>query len=147
MKGVTLAYLAGILDGEGHVGIHLEKRQGYHYAVARIAVGMTNEAAVRALARVFGGTAKKRPPGLRGRKPVFLWQVTNKLATKVAKTLLPYLVVKAPQAACIVALDHMKQEPRVKVQNWWARPEEYRQREKSLADAVKLFNRFGPYQW
>jgi len=147
MKGATLAYLAGIVDGEGHVGIHLEHRRGYKFAVARIAVGMTNEATVRALAQTFGGTVKERLPGLRGRKPLFLWQVTNKLATRVAKTLLPYLVVKAPQAACIVALDRMKQEPRIKVQNWWARPEEYRQREKSLADAAKLFNRYGPYQW
>lgn len=141
-----MAYLAGIVDGEGHVGIHIQ-RHGYRHAIARVAVAMTNEAPVRALALVFGGTVKEKPPAHSRRKKLFLWQVTNKLATKVAQTLLPYLVVKAPQAACILALDNMKQEPRIKVQNWWTRPAEYRQREENLAGVTRLFNRFGPIQW
>lgn len=147
MKEATLGYLAGILDGEGHVGIHIAHGPPYRHAIARIAVAMTNEIPVRMLASIFGGTVKEKPPGDKGRKNLFLWQVTNRLAVKAARTLLPYLVVKAPQAACIVALDNMKEEPRIKVRNFWTRPAEYRQREEDLAEITHLFNRYGPYQW
>lgn len=147
MREVILAYLAGIIDGEGHVSIHMHRRRYGLYATARIAVGMTNPVPVYALAQTFGGTVKEKPPQGNSRKKLYLWQISDHLAYHTAALLLPYLTVKAPQAACILALASMKVEPRVREKNWWTRPPEYRQREKALSETTKLFNQRGPLQW
>ena len=103
---ITLAYLAGIIDGEGCIAIY-----GYHgkwiashgkrSVVFRldVKVGMGEPQAVEMLCATFGGsicTRGKMPIG--GIKPSYQWCVSGKLAIACLRQIVSYLHVKRSQA-------------------------------------------------
>ena len=86
----TIAYLAGIVDGEGSVGYYSagkDKRKRL-----TIKVGMTEESVVSLLHTTFGGSFYKRKPTQH--KDVWVWQVTDNLARQALVQLQPYLRIK-----------------------------------------------------
>jgi hypothetical protein len=98
----TLAYLAGILDGEGYIGVKRSANPGRvtpgHHA--RVSVKMNTPApAVALLAETFGG----RHASENGRA-MMCWQVTDAAAERTLRALLPYLRVKREQAENALAL-------------------------------------------
>lgn len=104
-----LAYIAGIVDGEGYVGIkksHAYKCQGrvtpgYH---ARIQVRMVDEQAIAFLAETLGGWYyKEKPHSSRGRL-LYCYQASDLSAENVLHSLLPYLRVKRENAETVLAL-------------------------------------------
>jgi hypothetical protein len=99
------AYLAGIVDGEGYIGIKRSvnpgrRTVGHH---ARVQVKMNRPApAVELLAVRFGGRCAPE-------QGMLCWQVTDAAAERALQALLPYLVVKAEQARNVLALrEHQK---------------------------------------
>ena len=58
---LDLAYLAGIIDGEGCITIKYNKRTDVHFVA--LSVGMTELPAVELMVRVFGGKLRKELPG------------------------------------------------------------------------------------
>lgn len=116
-KNEILAYLAGIVDGEGYIGIKktraykCQDRQtpGYH---ACIAVKMINEKAIHLLATNLGGwyyKEKRSPPQ---RRQLFCYHVTDKRAEQTLRSLLPYLRVKRQNAKCVLQLRKLQTEGR-----------------------------------
>ena len=105
VETTTLAYLAGIIDGEGCIGIY-----GYreHWANGRtfridVRVGMGEPHAVVLLRQTFGGSIcsrKNLPKG--ATKPSYQWNVSNKLAVACLKLLVPFLRVKKAQADLVL---------------------------------------------
>ena len=101
MKRTDLAYIAGLFDGEGNIGIvkrrHLAGRTvpTYHL-VAR--VGMVDEIIPRWLQMAFGGYIHHRKRLDPKHRDVYTWSVGYNTATDFLKTILPFLKLKRPQA-------------------------------------------------
>ena len=94
MKKVELAYIAGIFDGEGSIGIR--KQKGRYYQLA-IALGMTNEYIPNLLMFSFGGTVYKdiRPDPC---QVFWVWHIASRKANVFLEAILPYLKLKRNEA-------------------------------------------------
>jgi hypothetical protein len=115
-----LAYIAGLIDGEGYIGIkrsqpyqHLTGRvnPGYH---ARLCIKMVEESAIRFLAETLGGWyfEEKRPNGGLSKRRLFSYQATDKAAAEVLRAVLPYLRVKRANAEAVLELRAMQENAR-----------------------------------
>ena len=106
---ITLAYIAGIFDGEGCVSISKEKERttikGYSYRL-RVIVGNTNEWLIKFLQSQFGGNIVLRQPRMPWYKPIWQWQIGAKLAQVFLEALLPYLQLKKHQAELGIAFQN-----------------------------------------
>ena len=89
---LLLAYVAGIIDGEGCIGIHSN--------TVRVAVKQTNEWLIKFLKMNFGGhlVYQKHSWGNPRSKPIWSWAVDAKKAHEFLQLILPYLQIKRPQA-------------------------------------------------
>ena len=110
MNKTDLAYIAGIVDGEGYVGIKRSKANGkttgrvndaYH---ERIQVRMVDEPAIRFLADTLGGWYYKEKPHCNNGRPLYCYQASDKKASEILTALLPYLRIKTEQANIVLAL-------------------------------------------
>jgi hypothetical protein len=105
---VTLAYLAGAMDADGHFSIQKSSRKSdpafWNPTYSpRIGLGQVTRAVPELLRKLFGGTIVLQQPGGRNR-PIFRWQAANRLAVRACECLLPYLRLKAEQARLLVEL-------------------------------------------
>ena len=113
MKNIDLAYIAGIVDGEGYVGIKKSKAYkcqeratpGYH---ARIQVRMVDESAIQFLSSVLGGWYYPEKPHSTKGKPLFCYQASDEKAAQILRHLLPFLRVKKAQALNVLALRELQ---------------------------------------
>lgn len=111
MKQTDLAYVAGLLDGEGYVGI-LKVRKGnkkeWHYTrefmhVPCIKVVMTDKEPIEWLYKTIGGTFATRPR--RDQRNIsYEWMLRKKQTSTILKRLLPFLKVKRQSAEIIIRL-------------------------------------------
>jgi hypothetical protein len=98
-----LAYLAGIVDGEGCVGAYSTsgtrpKRASFRFSVC---VAMCERAALDLFVELYGGAVRSSMRGGR-RRPIFSWTVYADRAAAVASDVLPYLRVKRGQAEALI---------------------------------------------
>ena len=135
---MNLAYVAGLVDGEGCIGIyHRSKGRGYQ---AALIVSNTHRGVLELLQSAFGGdivTARSRRL-----RPCHQWRITDRAAMPLAQALLPYMVIKAPQMALLVAFGLLREEFRHAPR----RPglgHDYWERQDSLAQACRWFNQGG----
>ena len=97
------AYFAGIIDGEGNVGVYVFK-SGVIRPV--IKVDMTCEKTIRAIHAHFGGyIGSKKIESLPNRQPQWRWEVTFAKAKTVAARILPYLISKKDGAELILSTE------------------------------------------
>ena len=113
MEPTTLAYLAGLIDGEGYIGIKKARRKDavspiYH---ERIQVRMVHEGAIRLLADTLGGNYYLEQPHARGGRLLYCWQASDALAARILTAVLPYLIVKRESALTVLALRTSKEDP------------------------------------
>jgi hypothetical protein len=115
-RQALIAYAAGIIDGEGHVGITKRspgKTNGCinpSYSI-RITVKMNNAKAIDLLHGLFGGRislASPRNSNIIGNYsvyfPGFSWEVTGERAKRSLKLMLGFLRVKKRQAELAIML-------------------------------------------
>lgn len=103
-----LAYLAGIIDGEGSIYIgnfSCNKKTGAKYYQTNMEVTNTDKRLIDWLVQNIGGrkcsyTAKQTPKN--SRKAVFRWIVSGNLLTQLCHLLLPYLVIKKEQCEIMI---------------------------------------------
>jgi RNA polymerase-binding transcription factor DksA len=102
-----LAYFGGLMDGEGHFGIHKHGKQG----TPIVQLIMTDEATVKRFADRFGLSYRPRlSPSLmekinsKNHKLTYVTRADSHTAYKITKELLPYLFTKRKDAQKI--LDH-----------------------------------------
>lgn len=105
-----IAYLAGIIDGEGCIGAwnaYGHKRAQSPIAQICVRVAMTTPFAVKMLHAAFGGSLKvaERP---KGSKRQFVWQVVSRKAEACIIKLLPYLQEKHEQAEVALTLANLR---------------------------------------
>jgi hypothetical protein len=103
-----LAYIAGLLDGEGSLFIQsMGRRRGKEYLCPAIRVAMTHEGVVTWLANKLGiARATRLPPRnsdrfIHGSLPAYEVTLSGKRAQRLARAVLPYLLVKVKQAEII----------------------------------------------
>ena len=109
MKKIEIAYIAGLIDGEGYIGIKKTKayksqgRQtpGYH---ARIQIRMVDEPAIKFIAESLGGWYYKEKPRVAKGRPLYCYQASDKKAEQILQTVLPYLRVKKISAETVLNL-------------------------------------------
>lgn len=109
----TTIYLAGLVDGEGYVGIKKSKyarhcpSPTYH---ERIQVRMIEEKAINLMKQTFGGSYYKETEHSKySKKPLYCYAISDLLAAKTCKQLLPYLTIKRKNAELILKLRESKQ--------------------------------------
>lgn len=113
MKKIDLAYIAGIVDGEGYVGIKKAKLRkdcknpGYH---ARLQIRMVDEEAIQFIASTLGGWYYPEKPHAKNGKPLFCYQASDKKAGDILKVLLPYLRVKKGPALNVLELRNLQSQ-------------------------------------
>lgn len=109
MRKIDIAYMAGLVDGEGYIGIKKAKaykcqgRQtpGYH---ARIQIRMVDEEAIKFVAINLGGWYYKEKSSCSGGRPLYCFQASDKSAENILKILMPYLRIKKASAKTVIKL-------------------------------------------
>src|SRR5262245_33597791 len=111
MDDLTLAYLAGVIDSDGYIGI---KRSTYsmrvlgesHQAIysERMGVKQVELPAVALLQVTFGGYLGLAQPSAKKGRPLHTWYVHSAAAGRALAMLRPYLRIKAAQADNALAL-------------------------------------------
>ncbi len=121
-KNETLAYFAGIIDGEGYIGIKKQlpttnsggksKRRGKainpcYYE--RISVAGTDKCMINRIVETFKvGKVYFHKHSKLSKRGYWSWDVTNKLAVSVIEQVYPYLRVKKPEADLVIKLRKSK---------------------------------------
>ena len=100
-----LAYLAGVIDGEGCIGIRKTKRTGSFKSTrysAVLTIGNTSRLLIEQLMAAFGaGCVTYRYP-TKTKRACYLWTVSSLGARHVLCNVHPYLIVKRRQAAVLL---------------------------------------------
>lgn len=123
-------YLAGLIDGEGYIGIKKQRRKDcvnplYH---ERVQVRMVHEEAIRLLRDTLGGNYYREKPHAHNGRPLYCWQASDLLAVHVLRQVLPWLIVKRENAENVLLLRASKQ--RTDGREWRTlRPEVIEERE------------------
>ncbi len=95
MKEHELAYLAGIVDGEGSIGItHHKVRKSYSL---RLQVANTSNNLMHFLSR-FGGHIYEHKMHSSYHKQRYDWMVIGKKAQEIIRQIAPYIIIKIEQA-------------------------------------------------
>ena len=116
LRQATLyAYMAGIIDGEGSIGINRVKPPNpkWNYAYhARIGLGNTSYKVIKLFSDTFGGAIFSECVVFKGRKmrPMHRWGKVGSPSTLVVlETLYPYLLIKKGQAKIVIDFCKKKQ--------------------------------------
>ncbi len=109
-----LAYLAGIIDGEGYIGI--KKYSGKNCVSPtfheRITVCMSEKYILDIFKKNFGGyihTRKFKNKIIKTNKIGYAWETTDRKAANIIMVFLPYLKVKKEQAKIVLKLRKSKE--------------------------------------
>ena len=97
-----IAYLAGIIDGEGYIGIkkslwEMEHRKDIYCPIykEKIQIKMKDKEPLILFQKIFGGSIRQEKIK---DKILFCWSVENLKAIKVLKLVYPFLRIKKKQA-------------------------------------------------
>jgi len=100
MKRTDLAYVAGIVDGEGCISIAHNTRPGHKYPSfeLRVTVTSTDLWLCQMLRMGFAGRIASKSLETSRRLPCWYWSIERAHAAEFLKLILPYLHIKKPQA-------------------------------------------------
>lgn len=113
MKRTDIAYMAGLLDGEGYIGIKKSKaykcqgRATPGYSAA-IQVRMVDKPGIALLADLLSGTFWREKPHCNNGRPLYCWSISDLAAEKALRILRPFLLVKEKQCRLILAFRRLQ---------------------------------------
>jgi len=105
-----LAYLAGIIDGEGSIYIgnfSCNPKTKIPYYQTNIQVTNTDKPLIDWLHEVFGGLVSKRTikqHAENSRKQAYMWTASGERVTHLCELILPYLIVKTKQCEIMIKM-------------------------------------------
>lgn len=110
MRDTDIAYLAGIIDGEGYIGIKKTRRKECVSPTyqARIQVRMVDEPAIAFLAQTLGGSYYEEQPRVPKGRPLYCFQASDARAEAILRAVLPFLRVKRKSAEAVLAYRDMQ---------------------------------------
>lgn len=94
----NLAYLAGVVDSDGWIGIRRTRTRWADTYQPGVAVKQVTPEAVSLAHATFGGHLWQQAPGATRGRPLWTWGVTAAAVVPVLRSLRPYLRIKAAQA-------------------------------------------------
>lgn len=117
-----LAYCAGVLDSDGHIGVHINwyrvktagdaKQPTYQ---PRCSVKQLDHQAVELFHDLFAGHLYVDTANVRGSaRPINVWQVHSASCRRVLEALRPYLRIKTRQADLVLELCDLNQSKRAR---------------------------------
>ena len=98
------AYVAGIVDGEGHIGFNLTHGK---WLSPRLAVSMTCLELIKILHDQFGGTFTVAKKSKSYHSQCYTWSARSGSVATILEKLLPYLIVKNKQARLIMQFESL----------------------------------------
>lgn len=110
----TLAYTAGIVDGEGCITIAIRTCKRYRQGCEifpTVVVGNSKEHLIKWLQAQYGGythCSNQYRPSLNRRVPFWVWGCNHRKCVTFLKLILPYLFIKAQQAKIAIELGELK---------------------------------------
>ena len=109
LRKTELAYVAGIIDGEGCISLNKNRQTGY--MALHLSVANTDELLADYLHSLFGGHRYVNRRSKRGpkHKNVWYWSLYAENAVTILKLILPYLKLKRPQVE--LAIEFQKRRP------------------------------------
>jgi hypothetical protein len=108
MSDVDFAYLAGVIDSDGHITINRSCRKGRVYHGAVVGISGTRRQPHDLAASIWGGNVKRYTPKNPRHRPVFVWSRMGTKAVPILLDVLPYLRIKRPHALLAVECqDHV----------------------------------------
>lgn len=113
----TYAYLAGIIDSDGHITIQKTRKNiktgtsewTATYYAARMGIAGTKDAPHRLAVETFGGSLTRHQPRNVGHRLVYYWALSGQKAAAALRLLLPHLLIKRAQAEAAVDLAELIQ--------------------------------------
>lgn len=117
-----LAYCAGVLDSDGHIGVHVNwyrvKTQGDAKQPTyqpRCSVKQLDHQAIELFHDLFDGHMYVDTSNVRGsRRPINVWQVHSASCRRVLEALRPHLRIKTRQADLVLELCDLNQSKRAR---------------------------------
>jgi hypothetical protein len=104
VKDTTLAYLAGMIDGDGYISITRSVRKGAEYFAPQIGISGTLRAPHDLAASTWGGSVYCYHPKNPLHRPQFQWSRQGRIAHDAIKDLFPYLLLKQEHAVLAIEL-------------------------------------------
>jgi hypothetical protein len=109
LSNVEKAYLAGLIDGEGYIGILRNKRgnkKSFHSTwpivfTPVIKVAMIDRPVIEWLYATLGGSFETRKPTMLNQRESYGWTCRKASVATILKLIYPYLRVKKPHADII----------------------------------------------
>lgn len=96
-----IAYLAGIVDGEGSFVLHYHARRSKYSS--QLQIGNTDLRLLQWIVSNFGGSVYPEHRESPRHKPIWRWISHSESLTDLIESILPYLIVKRSQAELILA--------------------------------------------
>uniref|UniRef100_A0A6M3L512 Putative HNH homing endonuclease n=1 Tax=viral metagenome TaxID=1070528 RepID=A0A6M3L512_9ZZZZ len=106
-----LAYAAGIIDGEGNIGVYSNRNKAATFGLVYrmlVQVGMCEIGSVLFLKEIFGGSLTMQKPTSSSRRQRFHWCISTQQACIFLEAILPYLKIKQPQALLAMEFQERK---------------------------------------
>ena len=134
---IDLAYTAGIIDGEGSIGIW-KLGKGYRLTVE---VEMCNKSVPQWLKDTFGGRY-----GFYGKRGKYKcgwssrWDITDSKASEFLQLILPYLKIKKQQAELAIHYQNMKVTSQLLFKACQGKPLVLLEAEAILAEKMRTLN-------
>ncbi len=148
-QAVLLAYLAGILDGEGCIRIGRAKKKRNPVYTAYVQVGMTDKIIPELFHQTFGGNLREER--VSDRRSIWRWTCNSRVkVTEVLKAMLPFVIVKKKQIE--IALDFCENFVNFRVNQYSINNSKFKnsflhdqeiQRREELYQKMKKFNAVG----
>lgn len=103
LRPVELAYIAGLIDGEGCLLIYRKKdKRGVYHFRSILRISNTSVRVIRWLQERLGGEVA--PSGKPGELPVYHWPIEGPRLAQLLITVRPYLVIKVELADLLVEM-------------------------------------------
>lgn len=139
---LTASYLAGLIDGEGYIGIlQIKKGNKSRWSTNRelllqpvIKVAMTDKKTIKWLKDSFGGTFETRNAHGNARES-YGWALRKQAAIEFVRKIYPYLMVKRQQAETLLRFPrHIA---------GYAIPDDMHKKRIELSNAIRELNKRG----
>lgn len=111
MKNDELAYLAGLMDGEGSVGLYVRtpKNSDRHSVVLRVSIGNTSKPMIDWLINTTKvGSVRAKSWDKLTRRQAWVWSVCSKQAVELLRSIRPWMITKAPQVDIVLKVAEME---------------------------------------
>ena len=112
VKDTALAYLAGMIDGDGYVSIVRSVRKGVEYFAPQVGISGTLSAPHDLAASIWGGKVTRYVPTNPSHRPQFQWSRQGAVALQVLESIYPYLLLKQEHALLAMELHELVVESR-----------------------------------